>query len=133
MEWYYADGNERRGPVNDAHLKQLESAGKIGPDTLVWNVTLATWQPYRTVASAEPPPVPAREGWHRCIILGQEFPENQMVKTEHGWVSAEAKDTYYQSLARVLPFPCTSAKLTPGVTGKNSSCPSTTRNCPHVA
>ncbi len=105
MEWYYADGNERRGPVNDAQLKQLESAGKIGPDTLVWNVTLATWQPYRTVASAEPPPVPAREGWHRCIILGQEFPENQMVKTEHGWVSAEAKDTYYQSLREGLAIP----------------------------
>ncbi len=98
MEWFYAEGNERRGPVDDAQFKQLAAAGKIRPDTLVWHAALPNWQAYSTVASAEPPPVPLRDGWQRCIILGREFPESQMVRTEHGWVSAEAKDTYYQSL-----------------------------------
>jgi hypothetical protein len=77
MEWYYAEGNERRGPVDDAQFKQLAATGKIGPDTLVWKAGLPAWQPFRTLTSAEPPPVPLRDGWQRCIILGREFEAKQ--------------------------------------------------------
>ncbi len=105
MDWYYSEGSNRRGPVDDVQFQQLVASGKIGSDTLVWNATLPGWQAFRTVSSGEPPPVPTRDGWHRCIILGQEFPENQMVRTEHGWVSASAKDTYFQSLREGLAIP----------------------------
>ena len=105
MEWYYADGNNRCGPVDDEQLKQLVSTGKIRPDTLVWHAALPNWQAFSTVATADPPPVPTRDGWHRCILLGREFPESLMIKTDHGWVSAEAKDTYYQSLREGIAIP----------------------------
>ena len=40
-----------------------------------------------------------------CIVTGKAFPLSQMIQTEHGWVSAEGKDTYYQCLREGVPFP----------------------------
>ena len=41
--WYYAVGEERRGPVNLAGLKQLVVAGSVVPATLVWKHGLPEW------------------------------------------------------------------------------------------
>jgi hypothetical protein len=105
MPWYYAEEKERRGPVDDAQFRLLVTTGKIGPETLVWKVGMAAWQPLRAVPDAVPAAAPTLPGHQRCIILGREFPETQMIKTEHGWVSGEAKDTYYQSLREGLAIP----------------------------
>jgi hypothetical protein len=64
MTWYYAIGNERQGPVDDATLDRLIAAGTVTPDTLVWRAGMADWQPLSqarpTVARPAPiPPVPA--------------------------------------------------------------------------
>ena len=58
MTWYYAVGNERQGPVDDAALDRLIATGVVTPDTLVWKAGMADWQP---LAQARPrvTPVPA--------------------------------------------------------------------------
>ncbi len=62
MTWYYALGNERQGPVDDATLDRLIAAGTVTPDTLVWRAGMADWQPLAQarprVASVPAPVVP---------------------------------------------------------------------------
>lgn len=99
MDWYYAEGKEKRGPFTEAQIRPLVTAGKITPDTLVWATGMTNWKPAREtplsilISSHALPP-----DHHTCIITGKSFHESQMIKTSHGWVSAEGKDRYYQSL-----------------------------------
>jgi hypothetical protein len=36
MNWYYVDGGQQAGSVDDAQLAVLASSGKTLPDALVW-------------------------------------------------------------------------------------------------
>jgi hypothetical protein len=49
MSWYYALGNERQGPVDDAAFERLITTGIVMPDTLVWKPGMADWQPLSVV------------------------------------------------------------------------------------
>jgi hypothetical protein len=101
MDWYYAEGQERRGPVSAEQLQTLIAAGTVTADTRVWNSTLTDWRPLRETTLAG-----TGVGTdQRCIITGKNFPPSQMIQTEHGWVSAEGRDTYYQCLREGVPFP----------------------------
>jgi len=40
--WYFAEGNERKGPVDEATLR---SVGSLTPETLVWKHGMAEWTP----------------------------------------------------------------------------------------
>ena len=99
MDWFYAEGKERRGPLPESELASLVAAGKITPDTLVWNSTMTAWQPAGKTSL-----FPAADGTQVCIITGKSYPHSQMIQTEHGWVSAEGRDTYYQCLREGVPF-----------------------------
>ena len=55
MNWYYVDAGQQAGPVDDAQLQALVTAGKILPDTLVWKEGMANWQAYREVAQPTEP------------------------------------------------------------------------------
>ncbi len=49
MEWYYAEGDEQRGPLSENELIALVEQGVIRSDTLVWNNGMADWLPYGEV------------------------------------------------------------------------------------
>lgn len=55
MNWYYIDGPRRVGPFDDAQWEDLVRDGTVGPETLVWNETLAGWAAFRTLPSASSP------------------------------------------------------------------------------
>ena len=63
MNWHYAEGSEARGPVTDAELEALISAGKVAPGTLVWHEGMAAWLPCAQVkgtsGAAAAPSVPS--------------------------------------------------------------------------
>src|SRR5690349_24648105 len=85
MEWHYAEGQEKRGPLPEAEMQSLIAAGRIRPDTLVWNPSFAQWKPARESgffidATGEPTT-------QVYLITGKNFPVSQMIKTQHGWVS----------------------------------------------
>ena len=44
MQWYYADGDERIGPVVETEIQALIATGKIRTDTLVWHAKLDGWK-----------------------------------------------------------------------------------------
>jgi hypothetical protein len=68
-DWFYAEGDQRLGPVPGSTLKSLAQSGKVTPETLVWTNGAADWVPARSVkglfpnlsAAAPPPPPPASE------------------------------------------------------------------------
>ena len=51
MDWFYSEGGEQKGPVDDAAFRALVANGTIRPDTLVWHEGMADWQP---LSEAEP-------------------------------------------------------------------------------
>lgn len=55
MTWYYAENNERKGPLNDGEFESLVREGKIAPAMLVWNETMTAWLPFREVKFELPP------------------------------------------------------------------------------
>jgi hypothetical protein len=56
MTWYYAIGNERQGPVDDATLDRLIATNVVTSETLVWKAGMADWQP---LSQARPRVTPA--------------------------------------------------------------------------
>ena len=42
-EWYYAENDDKKGPISDAQLKTLVQQGVIKRDTLVWKDGLKDW------------------------------------------------------------------------------------------
>jgi hypothetical protein len=42
-QWYYASGEERKGPVSSAVLKTLATSGQLGPEDLVWREGMSDW------------------------------------------------------------------------------------------
>lgn len=43
-QWYYAEGQERRGPVGENEVRSMAESGLIRPDTLVWTAGMENWQ-----------------------------------------------------------------------------------------
>lgn len=84
MSWYYADNNERRGPLDDAAFQSLVAAGTIKPDTLVWKDGFTDWVPYSQVpasaaGTASRPATPGGAGGTVCSQCGNVFPPDDLV------------------------------------------------------
>ncbi len=61
--WYYQQGTERKGPVDEATIRSLISGGVISIDTLVWTEGMPGWVALQQTSLAAgmpvPPPSPA--------------------------------------------------------------------------
>lgn len=62
-QWFYAVGDDRRGPVRRDELVRLLGEGGLAPHSLVWSASLAGWVAASSVpglvpSSPEPPPLP---------------------------------------------------------------------------
>lgn len=42
-EWYYTNGDSKKGPISSKELKSLVSSGEVRGETLVWKEGLAAW------------------------------------------------------------------------------------------
>lgn len=47
-EWYYAEGQQRQGPVPEQDIRQLFQRGQLTLETLVWREGMAQWAELRT-------------------------------------------------------------------------------------
>jgi uncharacterized RDD family membrane protein YckC/DNA-directed RNA polymerase subunit RPC12/RpoP len=70
IKWYYAEGDQKIGPLNEAEFNLLVGSGTIAPATLVWRKGMRGWQALaethgeeveKQVASTEPRPRGERE------------------------------------------------------------------------
>lgn len=109
MSWYYAENNERRGPIDDAAFQSLVATGTIKPDTLVWREGLSEWVPYSQAGSASPAPsahaamavagaaaISGETGV--CSESGKVYPRSELIEIDGRLVSAEYKHVALQRL-----------------------------------
>lgn len=109
MNWYYARGDERMGPVDDHEIVALAATGQINAQTLVWREGMADWMPW----GRAPRPaggVPAEEGFsvaptsadgsghQACAECGRTFLAEEMVAYENLLVCGECKPIFFQRL-----------------------------------
>lgn len=109
MNWYYARGDERMGPVDDREIVALAATGQIGAQTLVWREGMADWTPW----GRAPRPAggdPADDGssvalaaadtfgYQACAECGRTFPAEEMVAYENLLVCGECKPVFFQRL-----------------------------------
>jgi hypothetical protein len=61
--WYYADGDEERGPVTESQIRSLIGSGAITRDELVWKEGMDDWVPAAEVPGLwdSAPPAPPVE------------------------------------------------------------------------
>lgn len=99
MEWYYADGDERRGPVSEEEFSELNRAGKIGPATLVWHEGWSEWRRFGDASAALQP-----HGNASCVECGKVFPTSEMIQYEGSWVCAGCKAVFFQKVKEGVPI-----------------------------
>ena len=106
MSWYYAENNERRGPVEEAAFQALVTAGTITPDTLVWREGFANWIPYSQAVSAAAGGGVFQSGGRRwaasgavaCSQCNRLFAEDETVTYEGRHICAECKPLFFQKI-----------------------------------
>ncbi|MDB6170841.1 MAG: hypothetical protein JWL59_152 [Chthoniobacteraceae bacterium] len=102
MNWYYdAGGGERQGPITEAALDSLLSAGSITDDTLVWRQGMTEWAPLR---SARMPSVGSPET-ERCDACGLFVPVTELIKIGPSNVCASCKPAILQQLQQGNDLP----------------------------
>lgn len=100
MQWYYADNNEKAGPVSTDALQALARSGRISPQTLVWRDGLADWICYTEAGLSSVPPSPPL-GLSQdapCAECGLAFPKEEMVTFGSIHICAKCKTLYVQKL-----------------------------------
>jgi hypothetical protein len=110
MSWYYADNNERRGPIEDAAFQSLVAAGTIKPETLVWREGMPEWTAYGKVAAAAPAAVaaaafpagaagaPVDSSARACSQCGKLFPADEMIFLAGRSICASCKPLVVQHM-----------------------------------
>jgi hypothetical protein len=104
MTWYYAQGDQRQGPVSDSELDALVAAGTINENTLVWKEGMANWTPLKEARPSGPgAEVPA--GWIKCTATGRYFPPEEIVYLDGKPYSAAAKGAVLQGVLQTGTLP----------------------------
>ena len=115
VQWYYSDGTNRLGPVDEATFSGLIRAGTIRADTLVWREGMQGWERCDTVdgAFAKPTANTAAPGANpnACAECGRAFPPEELVAVSGRSVCAECKPAFLQRLREGAPMSAVGASL----------------------
>jgi hypothetical protein len=97
MDWYYALGGDRKGPVGEQELQSLVQQGVITSQTPVWREGMADWQPY---GGGTPPPMPgtAIGGVVVCAGCGRSLPGSEVILLDGSLYCAACKPLVVQRL-----------------------------------
>jgi hypothetical protein len=102
MDWYYAQGSERKGPIGDEEFRRLAQQGIISSTTLVWREGLAAWQSYETQFPMGPSSV-ADPNAAICIACGRQVPASEIFILADKPCCAACKPVILQRLQEGLP------------------------------
>lgn len=103
--WYYSNGNERLGPVDDAEFRRLLGLNVIRPETLVWREGMPGWQPRRAVITVTAPP-----GSILCDACGGMAPDAESFSLSGQTYCASCKPQIMQRIHEGKGLPSTRAE-----------------------
>ena len=103
--WYYAQGENRLGPLDQGAFDRAVAGGLVTDSTLVWRDGMSDWQPWHVVRSTAGPA--SAGGNAACASCGQEFPVSEMVAYAGQHVCASCKPLYFQRLREGVNLPGT--------------------------
>ena len=103
MDWYYADGKRKVGPISKEELRSLVQAKKIHSKTLVWRQGMKDWQELGKLAKKQES---SNQQLHKtsaagqavCSECGRTFPEEEMISFENAKVCAGCKPVFIQKI-----------------------------------
>lgn len=104
MDWFYSDGRQQFGPVNESEFDVLRAAGRVNEQSLVWRAGMAGWEPLGTVAPAvEVAAVPAATAdgspaIRFCSQCGTAHPPDDLLELGTTVICASCKDPFVQRL-----------------------------------
>ena len=103
MEWYYADGGMRVGPVGDAEFESLRASGRIRPETLVWKPGMADWQALHTIQAAPTVNGSGVAAGTFCSQCGRQFAPSDLITYGAARVCGGCKEVFFQRLREQGP------------------------------
>lgn len=91
MQWFYANGGEQVGPLNDQEFHERIRAGQITTETPVWREGMPNWLPYGQVSGRKSTTLEPKKKLvlHRDAQV-QPDPESQAEKPESDGSSPKA-------------------------------------------
>lgn len=113
MQWYYAAGQEQKGPVSTEELLELARTGAVTASTLIWKEGMAEWKNVREVAAGEAAlasielrssisltnkPAAVAEGQAACVECGRAFALGDLADFGGQRVCVECKPRFVQRL-----------------------------------
>jgi uncharacterized RDD family membrane protein YckC len=109
MNIYYAEGNQKVGPVSKAEFQSLIRAKKLNARTLVWQPGMENWQELGLFIRSRKgkenqessSAVPAKQAL--CSECGLSFAEDEMIRFQESWVCAGCKPLFVQKIKEGVP------------------------------
>ena len=103
MNWYYAEGKRKVGPISKEELRSLVQAKKINSETLVWRQGMKDWEALGKVAkqkerSTQKLQKTAATGQAVCSECGRTIPEEELISFENAKVCAGCKPMFVQKI-----------------------------------
>ena len=103
MNWYYAEGKRKVGPISKEELRSLVQAKKINSKTLVWRPGMEDWQELgkltkKKESSSQEMQKEVGPGQAVCSECGRTFPEEEMISFENAKVCAGCKPVFVQKI-----------------------------------
>jgi uncharacterized RDD family membrane protein YckC len=95
MTWYYAQGGEQLGPVEDLDFQQLVDTGLIQPATLVWRPDQAEWMEYGQLMAGS-------TGWAACAECGVNHPDQELLMYAGQPICPACKPVFVQKIREGL-------------------------------
>lgn len=95
--WYYAQGGQQLGPVDDGSFSELVAAGAVRPNTLVWREGMSEWRPYGGLHAGGADTF-GDGATARCVECGNFFPPEETVDFQGQRVCGLCKNLYFQRL-----------------------------------
>lgn len=117
MEWFYAQNNERLGPVDQATFARLVQERTVTANTLVWRTGMDEWQPYGALLAQQSASQTAEAGqpsgtdpgagadWQQCVECGRAFPGEEMLSYGDSMICASCKPVFFQRLREGAALP----------------------------
>ena len=106
MNLYYAEGNQKVGPIGKEELQALIKTKKVNASTLVWRPGMKSWlelgkliRNRKDKAKESGPKSPAVTIQKSvCAECGQMFAEDEMIQFQEAWICAGCKPVFIQKI-----------------------------------